>query len=322
MRKVKRIGSILLAAVLFLTLFAACGKDPAPAGSTQDDAAKNTDTKKVVSFVAKSANVSYTTESQGNEMVFYTPDISSDTQVDIDMSIKKELEGKTIRYTVDGEEFDLKYNMTYDYPDGTYCDLYLDNGFLAYIDSNGKMIGFQRSQYPLVIDATAFNTEQRKTAANKLIYEYLELDLSDWSYTEENAIEETVYCHYKKMINGKNTGKRCTVIFNKAGEVTALFCQSGINLEELKEYPDFDRDECFEAAKAKLVEKLNQGESFAYYSDIRENETYVKLGEKLYYRFDFKLWYEKDLTAHTYSEEDLPDSSFASISIYVELVTE
>ncbi len=239
-----------------------------------------------------------------------------------DLIKQKELKNKTETILVGKEKVTATYSMTVKYPDGGEVYEYVCEAYHIGINQKGDLVELT-IQDDADWDETYETTEERKEGIKKIALEYFGLDLSNTQYTETETSGYQGKFAYK--LNGKNTGHYFTVNFDENLKVSSIFCQSGIYPEEIEKYPDFDRNECYEAAKARLLKDLDQSTATYYYASDADFEEYQQIDGNLYYKFLFRLSRNSKLTANTEYTGDMEkflQNADNRIIILVELITE
>ena len=276
-----------------------------------------------VKFVAKIADSTRQIGYGDGNAVILESEFSGGINVLPYIGKKTELVGTKETFLIDGKHVELTYDDTTYYPDGTYMNLYRNEEYVLEINQKDDYVTLWYMN-PIDIDNTPITKEQRKEVATDIIYDFCGVDVTNFEFSEQNTISGYASV-FKHKLYGKYTGRRIQVTFTEDGKLVEIFSQTGVYFDEMSHYPDFDRDECYEAAKNKLLESIKGTNTCYYYASYPPCEQYIEIDGKLYFMFEFSLDSHGSLTEHTEYTGNIENFRFSTgtrVTILVELITE
>lgn len=321
--KIKKITAIILAAFMLITLFGCKEKNVVSVNSDEQPTDNTTQSAKIT-FLAKSGPQDKTLMAATGD-VYDWNDFDDDVMINDRPLVKiDEFKDKQVKYKLNGVECTFTYLDSTLYPDGSEEHWYRATDELVKFNKNNEFCGFLCLNEGFVYKYKATTKEQREELARQIVQEFLNVDVSEWSYRERGATED-IYGYIDYYSDGKKTIERFVVTFENDGKLKACMLNDTGEIKNISDYPNFDRDECYKVAEAKLMEKLESYNRPVSYGNVEEHERYWKIGDKMYYKFRFGIdGSTVEGTEHELitDQEALNNRLDSVVDIYVELITE
>ncbi len=321
--KIKRILFTLVAIMLFALV--GCVNNTVSDNSNEQFSVDNPKTTSV-KFLAKSGSQDKILSASTGD-IYQWNEFPNSVILTLERKKLDNLVGTEKKYTLYGTEHTLNYFMTVINSSGDREHRYKDDNLFVFYNDNDEIAGFLGTKNSFIYKYAPTTKEQREELAKQAVQEFLSFDATQFVYSEI-VVDNENFSKYRGLlsyyINGKKIDKQIQVWFDKDGKLCSCFLLNTYSMDGYDKYPDFDRDECYKVAEAKLMEKLEDYKRSVSYGNIDKMETYWWIGEKLYYKFRFGIDETKiESTDHQLiTDQERLNNTDCVVDIYVELITE